>query len=162
MSSFTWRDSGYTKRKNLIRNRFGVPSSSNISNSIYDFDNSKWIKLITRLRLCLSHLQEHKFEHSFQRLTPYATGAMSTVPSLSMKDALSWVLYLLHKFLENLNTILKQTLLFGNTSFNANENTRNFNATISFIFSTKRFDELLFELVIDCVYWPNKKWNNKK
>ena len=73
---------GTPKKKNLIRNRFGVPSSSNISNSLYDFDNSKWIKLITRLRLCLSHLQEHKFKHSFQRLTHYATGAMVYCPQV--------------------------------------------------------------------------------
>ena len=34
--------------------------------SIYNFHNSKWITLIPRLRLGLSHLREHKFKHSFQ------------------------------------------------------------------------------------------------
>ena len=34
--------------------------------SIYNFHNSKWIRLIPRLRLGLSHLREHKFKHSFQ------------------------------------------------------------------------------------------------
>ena len=35
-------------------------------NSIYNCYNPKGIILITRLRLGLSHLREHKFKHSFQ------------------------------------------------------------------------------------------------
>ena len=35
-------------------------------NSFFDCHNPKGIKLITRLRLGLSHLREHKFKHSFQ------------------------------------------------------------------------------------------------
>ena len=35
-------------------------------NSVFDIHNPKGIKLITRLRLGLSHLREHKFKHSFQ------------------------------------------------------------------------------------------------
>ena len=35
-------------------------------NSVFDIRNPKGIKLITRLRLGLSHLREHKFKHSFQ------------------------------------------------------------------------------------------------
>ena len=34
-------------------------------NSFFDIHNNKGIKLITRLRLGLSHLREHKFKHSF-------------------------------------------------------------------------------------------------
>ena len=36
------------------------------TNSFFDCRNPKGIKLITRLRLGLSHLREHKFKHSFQ------------------------------------------------------------------------------------------------
>ena len=35
-------------------------------NSFFDFHNHKGIKLITRFKLGLSHLREHKFRHSFQ------------------------------------------------------------------------------------------------
>ena len=35
-------------------------------NSLFDCHNPKGIKLITRLRLGLSHLIEHKLKHSFQ------------------------------------------------------------------------------------------------
>ena len=35
-------------------------------NSVFDIRNPKGIKLITKPRLGLSHLREHKFKHSFQ------------------------------------------------------------------------------------------------
>ena len=35
-------------------------------NNIYYCHNPKGIRLLTRLRLSLSHLREHKFKHSFQ------------------------------------------------------------------------------------------------
>ena len=36
------------------------------ANSVYNCHNPKGINLITRLRLGLSHLREHKFKHNFQ------------------------------------------------------------------------------------------------
>ena len=36
------------------------------SNSIHNFINAKRLRFITRLRLGLIHLREHKFNHSFQ------------------------------------------------------------------------------------------------
>ena len=72
-------------------------------NSVFDINNPKGINLITRLRLCLSHLREHKFKHSFQdTLNPLCNCVQvlspllifsSIVPSLLMKDALSSALY---------------------------------------------------------------------
>ena len=35
-------------------------------NSVYNCHNPKGLKFITRLRLGLNHLREHKFKHSFQ------------------------------------------------------------------------------------------------
>ena len=35
-------------------------------NRVYNCHNPKGIKLLTRLRVDLSHLREHKFKHSFQ------------------------------------------------------------------------------------------------
>ena len=37
-----------------------------LPNSVYNCHNPKGLKFITRLRLGLSHLREHKFKHSFQ------------------------------------------------------------------------------------------------
>ena len=72
-------------------------------NSFFDCHNPKGIKLITRLRLGLSHLREHKFKHSFQdTINPLCNCGQvlslllifsSTIPSLLMKDALSSALY---------------------------------------------------------------------
>ena len=47
--------------------------------------------------------------------------------------------------LENTDSVLGKTLLFGNTSFIITDNnTKIFNATINFMFLTKRLDEPLF------------------
>ena len=72
-------------------------------NSFFDCHNPKGIKRITRLRLGLSHLREHRLRHSFQdTINPLCDCGKdvesllfifsSTVPSLLMKDALYAVL----------------------------------------------------------------------
>ena len=44
---------------------------------LFDCHNPKGIKLITRFRLSLSHLCEHKFKHSFQGcLNPICTAGI--------------------------------------------------------------------------------------
>ena len=44
------------------------------ANSLFNCHNPKGIKFITRLRLGLSHLREHKFKHSFQdSLNPFCS-----------------------------------------------------------------------------------------
>ena len=35
-------------------------------NRVYNCHNTKEIKLLTRLTVCLSHIREHKFQHIFQ------------------------------------------------------------------------------------------------
>ena len=47
-------------KKNLLK--FIRPSP----NSVFNYHNYKRIKYLTRLRLALSHLCEHKFKHNFQ------------------------------------------------------------------------------------------------
>ena len=58
--------------------------------------------------------------------------------SLTLLNSLVNIDYTL---LDNTNFLLTQILLFGNTTFNARENTKIINLTIDFILSTKRFDE---------------------
>ena len=44
------------------------------ANSIFGSHNPIWVKLLTRLRLGLSHLRELKFKHSFQdTLNPFCS-----------------------------------------------------------------------------------------
>ena len=64
----------------------------------------------------------------------------STVPSLSMKDALSSTLYV--ALITDFD--LTQTLLFGDTFQTSNINFTIINAFIDYILSSKRFDEPLF------------------
>ena len=75
-------------KKSLIRNIRNIRNSSSLNifrksilkfmtpstNSLFNCHNPKEIKLITRLRLGLSHLREHKFKHSFQdSLNPFCS-----------------------------------------------------------------------------------------
>ena len=55
-------------KKNLLK--FIRPSR----NSVFNCHNCKEIKYLTRLRLGLSHLRQHKFKHSFQdTLNPFCS-----------------------------------------------------------------------------------------
>ena len=110
------------------------------------------IKLMTRLRLGLNHLRDHKFKHNFlDCLNPICCCG---------KDIETTVHYLLHfaifsdegsYFFNNILSIgenvlsgsdsrISETLLFGISSFNDTENTSFLNTTIDYILSTKRFD----------------------
>ena len=126
-------------------------------NSTFNCYNPKSIKLLSLLRLGLSHLWEDKFKHSFQdSLNPFSSCAKGQV-----KTSSHYLLHCSNYFEERLvllNTIkntdmskLKQSdskftsiLLFGKTSFDNNKNTFVFDTTIDYIISTRRFDESLF------------------
>ena len=127
------------------------------ANSTFNCHNPRGIKLLSRLRLGLSHLREHKFKYSFQdSLNPFCSCGKGEVETSSH--------YLLHcsnyseERLALLNTIrnidmsilqlsdskFTSVLLFGDTSFDNNKNTFILDATIDYIISTGRFDVPLF------------------
>ena len=63
-------------------------------NIVFNCENHRGIKLITRVRVGLSHLREHKFKHSFQDTIQFAVAVLmlnrllitfSTVPCTMMK-----------------------------------------------------------------------------
>ena len=58
------------------------------ANSIFDIRNPLGIKLLTRLRLGLSHLHEHKFRHCFQDTSSPLCECISfsAAPTLSFLD----------------------------------------------------------------------------
>ena len=122
------------------------------SNRTFNCLNPIGIKLITRLRLGLSHLRDHKFKHNFlDCLNPICYCG---------QDIETSVHYLLHCpifsdersiFFNNIRRIdenilsdsdpkISDTLLFGNSSFNDTKNTSILNTTIDYILSTKKFD----------------------
>ena len=133
---------------NLVLLKFIKPSS----NSLFNCHSLKGIKLITRLRLDLSHLRKHKFRHNFQD---------TLNPIWSCGDDIETTIhYLLHcsnysdegrTLLEGLQGIgekihdksdsqITELLLFGVSSNNDASNTYILNATIQCILATKRFD----------------------
>ena len=109
-------------------------------------------KLITRLRLSVSHLRDHKFKHNFLNcLNPICCCGKeieTTVNSLIHCPILSDERSIFHNnirstnenFLSGSDSRISETLLFGISSFNNTKNTSILNTTIDYILSTKRSD----------------------
>ena len=125
-------------------------------NSIFLCNNPKGIQLLTRLRLCLSHLWDHKFKHNFlDTLNPiYNCG----------EDIETSCHYLLHfslytnERLTLLNVIrgiddsilglsdsyIVEIPLYGKKFLYISSNTSILNVTIDFLLEIKWFHERLF------------------
>ena len=118
--------------------------------------NRKGLKLITRLRLGLSHLRDHKFKHSFQYcLKPICscgTDVETTAHYLlhcpnylhERKTLLDNSKSVLPNILEKSESFINNVLLFGDTSLDDSSNTIILNAKINYITSTKRFYDPIF------------------
>ena len=112
---------------------------------------------ITRLRLGLSHLRQHKFKHSFQdSLNPFCSCGLDIESTahfllhcptyiIERRTLLSTLVNIDNNLLDLCEPVLIRTLLFGSNSFDTDANTNVLNATIEYIISTKRFDEPLFQ-----------------
>ena len=112
-------------------------------NSTFNCDKPRGIKLLSRIRLGLSHLREHKFKHSFQdSLNPFC-GCGKDEERLALLNTINNIEM---SILQQSDSKFTRVLLFGDTSFNNNKNTFILNATIDYIISTGRFDEPLFLL----------------
>ena len=122
------------------------------SNLTFNCHSPKGIKLITRLRLSLSHFREHKLRHNFHD---------NLNPICSCGDYIETTIhYLLHfpnylderrTLFDNLRSIgenihdkndsqISELLLFGVSSNNDASDTCILNATIQHILATERFD----------------------
>ena len=125
-------------------------------NSIFLCNNPKGIQLLTRLRLGLSHLREHKFKHNFQ-------DTLNSICNCG-EDIETSCHYLLHcslytnerlallniiqgidkSILELTDSHIVEVLLYGRKLLDISSNTNILNATIDFLLETKRFEERLF------------------
>ena len=123
------------------------------SNNVYYCHNPKGIRLLTRLRLSLSHLRKHKLKHSFQNcldrlcfcgneieisihypfLCPTYTNERMTL--------LNKIKSINCSMLEFSDAGATEILLFGDNTLTDSSNTLILNSTIDFIRSTKRFDD---------------------
>ena len=138
-------------KKNILK--FIRPSP----NSIFNCHNPKGVKLLTRLRLGLSHLRDHKFKHSFQDSLNPICNCGTDVETITH--------YLLHCplfsderliLISNIRNIdsnilnlndsrFLEVLLLGNSSFNNSKNAFIINTTIEYIVSSRRFEVPLFD-----------------
>ena len=154
-----WNSASYNVFKNSIL-KFTRPSP----NKIFQCHSPKGIKLVTRLRLGISHLREHKFKHSFQDTLNPLCCCGHNIETTSY--------YFLHcplfhaewsTLLNNINeidgtvfnkseSVVTRILLYGDESFKDEVNLLILNTTIDFAFSTNRIDEPLYLLWIhSCV-----------
>ena len=135
-----------TFEKSILQ--FIRPSSS----STYNYFNNKGIKRITRLRLGLSHLCDHKFKHGF-------LNSLSSICSCGLHVETTFHYLLLCPNFTNERSILLNIvstinessltscdvsivnlLLNGDESLDLETNTLILNATVDFISSSKTFD----------------------
>ena len=105
-------------------------------NSVYNCHNPRGICLITRLRLGLSHLREHKFKHGFQDMLNPLCSCGNDVEStehfllrcpkfVNERHTLLSSLGIFNcSLLENTSKVLTQTLLFGNASLSPSDNSQ--------------------------------------
>ena len=112
---------------------------------------------MTHLRLGFSHLNEHRFQHNFQDcMNPLCSC------SLEIEDTSHYLLHCHHfsqyridllnsvkSILENLSLCLtmlkKDILLYGDSRLDGNKNRFILEATLTYIKSTDRFSESIFD-----------------
>ena len=140
-----------TQQASILKKKKLLNFIRSCANSIFDIHNLLGIKLLTRLRLGLSHLHEHKFRHCFQNtLNPLWE---------SGKDIESTMHFFLHctnfliprqilsqkirniddSILSQSETQLTQTLLYGNQNYYSSINRPMIVSTIEDLISTERF-----------------------
>ena len=133
-------------KKSLLK--FMCPSGS----SVFNCHNPRGVKLLTRLRLGLSYLCEHKFKHGFQdSLNPICTcgndiktSAHFLLPcphySNERSNFLNTIKNINRNIFDKNDLQITETLLYGDSSLDDKRNSLILNATIHFLFVTKRFE----------------------
>ena len=128
-----------------------------VASPIYTIHHIRGLKLLTRLRVGLSHLREHKFHHNFHdTLDPLCSCRSNSIESVE-----NFLLYCpnystyRYNLFDNLRqkeililpysrSYLVQILLYGNNKFNFASNKEILFCVINFIFNSKRFDGPLY------------------
>ena len=123
--------------------------------SIYRIHNSVGLKLLTRLRLGLSHLNEHRFNNNFQSYINHSCSC-----SLAIESTTQFLLHchhfsntrstFLNSIIEVLGSItnisdlsdcaLVKILLFVDQNYTQAENAYIINATIKYLVDSERFN----------------------
>ena len=126
------------------------------ANSIFDIHKPLGIKLLTRLRLGLSHLHEHKFRHYFQDTLNPLCECRKDIEStmhfflnctnfLIPRQTLFQKIRNIESILSQSETQLTQTLLYGSQNHHSSVNKLIIISTIEYLISTERFKYSLFD-----------------
>ena len=116
-----------------------------ISNSVFNIHNPVGIKLLTRLKLGLNHLNEHTFNHKFQNCT-----SLTCICSFENESTTHFFLHChfyipirttlfdnLKEIVHNLQELADQTvtemLLYGSPNLKGNQNSQILEYTIKYI-----------------------------
>ena len=124
---------------------------------VFDVSDISGLKRLTRLRLKLSHLNEHKFRHNFRdTLNPLCTCSLEPETLkhyllhcphyINPRKVLLDSIFAIDNSISNLSDeCLVTILLYGNSSkYRIDENTSILNSTICFLKSSERFTAALF------------------
>ena len=139
-------EKSFKKFRNILL-KLGRPTP----NLIYRIHHPLGLKLLTRLRLGLSHLNEHRFKHNFKNcINPLCTCSLEVESTKHFFLHCHYYSALRISFLDNLNNISPQfalfpedvfvkTLLYGNLMFDENDNQEILETSIRYILDSKRF-----------------------
>ena len=123
-----------------------------LPNSNTYINNPLGLKLLTRLRLGLSHLREHKFKHNFlDSLNPLCTCGLEvestahfflrchhfSVLRLALFDKIRLID---NQILNQSDEFITRVILFGDKKYNSITNSDIINSSIEYIIDSKRFD----------------------
>ena len=127
-----------------------------VQNNIFDICDNEGIKLLTRLRLGLSHLHKHKFDHGFRDTVSPMCSCNTEIESVThyilrcpiFNQQRIHLMNEINKIVPNLllenECIFLSTLLYGKSEFDNDLNSKILLLTLEFIHSSKRFDMPLF------------------
>ena len=122
-----------------------------VQNSIYKIFNPLVIKFLTRLRLGLSHLNEHRFKHNFQScLNPLCSCRLEVESTTHFflhchffntfrQTLLHTVVTIIHDISHLSDDSLVNQLMCGSPTYSFEENNKILNASIRHILDTERF-----------------------
>ena len=124
--------------------------------SVFAIHGIKGLKLLTRLRLNCSHLNEHKFRHGFKdTIDPMCKCGVETETTLHLLLRCRLYSNIGTELLDDIYTVdssltnypdekLLNILLYGSEYFSVKTNQSNLKSTIKLLKSSERFDNPLF------------------
>ena len=126
-----------------------------VANSVFEINNPYGLKLLTRLRLGLSHLRYHKFRHNFQDcINPIRVCGLEIETTIHFllhcplfQSARQSLLINIKKIdesiLEKHDELITKTLLYSDDKFDLPCNKSIKSSTIEFLVSAEKFNNSL-------------------